>query len=305
MADLINDGRPFRSTMGRRQGLSRQELQGLIDTGVVRRVIRGVLVDASIDESRDVRCAALSLVVPAHVIICRSTAAWLWGVEAYEPETRGSLAPECVVPHHLSRQRRAGVRTYEARIDAGDIADVSGIRVTTPERTAVDLLRWLRRPFALSAVDALAHAGLVDSRIVRRRVARLAGYPGVRQARELAPIVDGRVESPGESWSRLRLVDAELPCPAPQIEVLDRHGHVVFRLDNGYRRSRIGIEYDGLQFHSGDDAIRDEHRRERLRREFGWHVITCDRAAVLGPDPWLEERVGELLGLTPRLDRRW
>ena len=305
MVDLINDGRPFLAPTGPRRGLHGQDLRGLIGSGVVRRVIRGVLLDGSIDESREVRCAALSLVVPPHVIICRSTAAWLWGVEAYEPERRASMAPECVVPHHLSRQRRPGVKTYEALIDARDVADVNGIRVTTPERTALDLLRWLRRPFALSAVDAMAHAGLIDPTALRRRVSTLTGFPGVRQARQLAPIVDRRVESPGESWTRLRLVDARLPCPEPQIEVLDQHDRLVYRLDNGYRRSRVGIEYDGMQFHSGDDAAHDLYRRERLRREFGWHVITCDRAAVLGSDPSLEERVGDLLGLTPWLDRRW
>ena len=169
----------------------------------------------------------------------------------------------------------------------------------------MDLLRWLRRPFALSAVDAMAHAGLIDASGVRRRVSQLTGFPGVRQARELAPLIDRRVESPGESWTRLRLVDARLPCPEPQIEVLDERDRVVYRLDNGYRQSRVGIEYDGLQFHSDDHAPHDIYRRERLRREFGWHVITCDRAAVLGSDPWLEERVGELLGLAPWLDRRW
>ncbi len=305
MLNLINDGRPFLATMAGRTGLSRHELQCLIDSGVVRRVIRGVLLDGTIDESREIRCAALSLVVPPHVVICRSTAAWLWGVEAYEPEKRGSLALECIVPHHLARQRRPGVRTYEAHINPRDVTYLNGIRVTTPERTAVDLLRWLRRPFALGAVDAMAHADLVETVKLRRRVAALTRYPGARQARALSPLVDRRVESAGESWSRLRLVDAGLPCPEPQIEVLDRHGQVVYRLDNGYRRSRIGVEYDGLQFHSDHDAAADEFRRARLRREFGWHVVTCDRAAVLGPDPWLEERIGELLGLTPRLDRLW
>jgi hypothetical protein len=214
--------------------------------------------------------------------------------------------PECVVPHHLSRQRRPGVRTVESKLGPDDVTTVDGVRVTTPDRTSVDLLRFQRRPFALSSVDAMARADLLDLRAIRRRIARLAGHPGVRQARELVIMVNRARESHGESWTFLRLVDSGLPRPKPQIEVFDRYGRLVARIDMGYEQVRVGVEFDGKQFHTGQgDEVHDALRRERLRKEFDWRVITCNSASVMGADPALEEEVAGLLGVNSLKPRFW
>jgi hypothetical protein len=213
--------------------------------------------------------------------------------------------PECVVPHHLSRQRRPGVRTVESNLEPDDVTTVNGIRVTTPDRTAVDLLRFQRRPFALSSVDALARADLIDLWAVRRRIARLARHPGIRQARELVTMVNRARESHGESWTFLRLVDSNLPWPKPQIKVLDRYGRLVARVDMGYEQVRVGVEFDGRQFHTGADEDHDERRRERLRKEFDWRIVTCNVASVMGADPALEREVAQLIGVESLKPRLW
>jgi hypothetical protein len=303
---LTNEGIPFLASQASSLGIPAKHLPALVHDGQLRRVLQGIYVDPGVVDSRELRCLALSLVCPVHAVIWGSTAAWIWGVDAYEPERRSLLMPECVVPHHWSRQRRPGVRTVESKIAADDVTIVNGIRVTIPDRTAVDLLRFQRRPFALASVDAMARAELIDLSAIRKRIAQLAGHPGIRQARELVMMVDPARESHGESWTFLRLVDAGLPRPKPQIEVLDRYGKLVARIDMGYEAVRVGVEFDGRQFHTAEqDEAHDESRRERLRREFDWRLVTCDSASVMGAEPALEEEVAQLLGVDSLRPRGW
>ncbi|MCM0640446.1 hypothetical protein [Cellulomonas wangsupingiae] len=105
-------------------------------------------------------------------------------------------------------------------------------------------------------------------------------------------------ESAGESWLRLRLVEAELPRPTSQISIRDATGREVYRLDLGYPEKRVGIEYDGEKFHNATHAqvVADERRRQDLTRRFGWTVIGVHRGDVLGRRNDLERTVAGLIG---------
>ena len=61
----------------------------------------------------------------------------------------------------------------------------------------------------------------VEPAAVAEVLERFRGQRGVVQARELLELSDPRAESPQESRTRLRCVDAGFPCPEPQIEVFD------------------------------------------------------------------------------------
>ncbi len=303
---LVNNGHPFTCRQAADVGLSVGALARGVATGELRRVLRSVYVDAAVADSRDLRCQSLQLVMPAEGVLFGTTAAWVHGVDAFQPEDRFVLTPQCVVPHGTSRARRSGVRTVEGYITSTDITELDGLRLTVPDRTAVDLLRRLRRPFALSAVDAMAHAGLVLPGALQQRVDGLRGFPGIVQARQLVRMIEPLSESPGESWQRLRLLDARLPRPAAQHWVRDRSGHGIFRLDLAYDHVLVGCEYDGAEDHTDEASRRaDAERRELLRQRWGWRVLVCRRLDILGSDPWLEVEVGRLLGCAPLLPRQW
>ena len=186
---------------------------------------------------------------------------------------------------------------------AEDVVELDGLRVTTPLRTTSDLLRTQWRPYAMASADAMAHAGLVVPAEVRDYVARLKGYRGIRQARVLAGYIEPKAASQGESWTRLRLIDAGFPVPSAQVEVIDASGRVRY-LDLAYVRRRIAIEYDGRQFHTADgDVVHDEDRRE-LVGAVGYRFVVARRDDVLGEDDSFEREVGELLGMTP-IPRWW
>lgn len=183
---------------------------------------------------------------------------------------------------------------------------MGGIPVTTPTRTAVDLARYTPRFMGLAALDNFCHRGLTDQAQLMACAQRFVGGRNIAIARQLIVWVEPLTESPGESWIRLRILDAGFPRPEAQIRMLDAWGREIYRVDLGYRERRLGLEYDGLADHdSTEDRAHDEERRERLEREFGWATYGFDRSHVLGRRPVVELVVGGLLGMEPRLPRRW
>jgi len=211
---LVNDGRPFTRQQAADLGLPKSVLLTALRDGAVRRVLHSVYVDAAVPDSRDLRCGCLQLVMPSYGVLFGTTAAWVLGVDAFQPEERFVLTPQCVVPHGAGRTRVSGVRTVEGYIPPGDIMTLGELRLTVPERTTVDMLRRLRRPFALSAADAMAHAEMVALDELQHRIDRLKGYPGIVQARQLVRWIEPLAESPGESCQRLRLLDAGFHGPS-------------------------------------------------------------------------------------------
>ncbi|AWB92034.1 hypothetical protein [Aeromicrobium chenweiae] len=300
---LINAGEPFLYRDHTTVGLSATEFRAAFVHGDVVRLIDRVYVDARAEDSRELRVAAARLVVPAHAVVSDETAAWIWGVDAYKPSDRHRFVPQWVVPHGRGRTRIEGLACRQALIADEDVLEVGGLAVTHPVRTTSDLLRKQWRPYAMASADAMAHAGLVRPMDVRAYVARLKGYRGIRQARVLAQLIEPKSASPGESWTRLRLVDAGFPRPVAQVEVEDAAGLQRF-LDLAYVRRRIAVEYDGREFHTADpDDVHDEERR-RLLVAVGYRFVVTRYERVFGTDPAFENEVGELLGMTP-IARWW
>jgi hypothetical protein len=167
------------------------------------------------------------------------------------------------------------------------------------------MLRTMWRPNAMAAADAMAHAGLVTRGEVMGYVAKMKRYPGIIQARALAALIEPLTESPGESWQRIRLVDAGFPVPEPQVTVKDRLGRIVAILDHGYRAVKIGVDYDGREFHEDDLAVEhDRAKRDYLVNVLGWRLSIGKRKRIFGTDPSFEVEIGGWLGITP-LPRRW
>ncbi|HEY3685450.1 MAG TPA: hypothetical protein VGL93_20640 [Streptosporangiaceae bacterium] len=128
----------------------------------------------------------------------------------------------------------------------------------------------------MAALDAFARVGVTRERMGAVYGRLPSGVRGRRQLAELLRLVDVRVGSPGESWTRLLVSDALLPVPAPQVRVTSP-GHR-FLLDLGYRRFRVGIEYDGETYHAADDyREHDLWRRARIRAA-GWEVLVVRRS---------------------------
>ncbi|WP_089798835.1 hypothetical protein [Cellulomonas sp. KH9] len=106
---------------------------------------------------------------------------------------------------------------------------------------------------------------------------------------------------------RLRLFQAGLPRPVPQIRIRDASGRAVYRLDLGYPDQRVGIEYDGEEYHAATSAqhCADLRRRQDLRDRFGWEVLGPHRGDVLGRRNDLERVTADMIEFTgPLLARQ-
>ena len=281
------------------------DLGGLLRHGQVRRLVQGVYADAGVPDSLELRAAALTRVLPPDAVICRQTAAWLYGVDTTALSDRIVLPLlDFVRPPGRGAVRTTGASGYTQTLLDGDVTTLAGLRVTSPVATAVHLARHLRRPFALSALDAMAHAGLITVYQLRDAVRRFPHHPHIVQARELAALTDPRAESPGESWLRLRLIDAGFPAPEPQVAI----GR--YRVDLALPRPlrdgrRLAVEYDSDLWHGTQRRRECDATRAAEIEASGWVLLSAGRGDVWGGRPTLEHAVGDLLGIRPRLPRRW
>ena len=198
--------------------------------GLVRRMLQGVYVAAQAVDTMDCAPRALALVVPEAAVVTDRTAAWLHGVDILPRSSGTHSAADQRLPHHRHPDGPPGVASAVARLLRTDVTVVQGVRVTTALRTALDLGRLLWRYDALAAIDGFLRIG-VPHEILIAEIGRFRGYRGVRQLRALAPLGDGRAESPGESALRLHWYDAGLPRPELQIWVYDDDGVAIYRLD--------------------------------------------------------------------------
>lgn len=285
--------------------LTRRQLTELVEAGEVVRPFRGVYIPAEQAEDVAVRAAALAPLLPKGAAVARSAAAWLHGFDVRAPGAHTEPPPlEVVVPTGFVPPRRAGLRAYAAALPDGDVVDLDGVLVTSLHRTALDIARYIAPYMALAGLDAMARAGRIDTAELTEHLDLWKGERYVARARRLISLCNPLSESAGESWTRLRVADAGFPTPELQIWVPEE-ADGVYRLDMGWRKRRIGVEYDGEEFHgSPEQFIHDIRRRERLLHEFGWHVIGVHRGDVLGRSLAFERGVGELLGIAPRITRR-
>jgi hypothetical protein len=286
---------PFRIGRDGGAGATRHQLRRALESGELRRMFTGVCVATRVPDDQTLRARAASLVLPAHAVVSDRSAAWLHGVDAFDPVAL-DIPPELeVVALDGGRcTSRRGALGGARDLAASDIEMMQGVRVTTAVRTAADIGCLRGRSGAFAGMSMLARAGGFGSSAVTAMLLRLAGRRGVIQLRELAPLIEPQCESPGECWALLPILDAGLPRPKPQHEFwLDGWGLV--RLDFAYPHLKVCVEYFGEEFHDDEARQHDEARLWHLRSA-GWIVIVVRKEDLRGAalDSWLVELRAEL-----------
>ncbi len=242
---------------------TRRAFDRAVNTGVLERIWHGIYCLGEPDDI--LRLRGLDLSCGAEVAVCLNTAAALYGFDVEEPADLHVLSPPG------SRLRSADGLVVHRR-DGAPLAVAQGRRATAPAWTAVEVARSLRRPRALATLDAALRSGTCQRAELWRAATGQAGRRGIVAVRDLIPLADPRAESPMESEARLAMIDGGLPIPELQYEVIDGNGELR-RLDFAWPELRVAVEYDGLAWHSGPEAMRRDRRRTMALMDVRWVVI--------------------------------
>lgn len=290
--DRLPPDHPFTSADLPDLGLTHLDVDRMVLAGKVRRAFRGGYLPTDFEETIEARAQlAGKLLPPGHVISGR-TAAWLYDVDTYawSESTDAPAIDACALPGSEPSDRE-GIAGHTRDLRPDEITELHGLRVTTPCRTSMDLGCTLRAREALAALDAFARLHGVTATVLEAHLPRFRRRRGVKQLRELAPLVDPRSESPRESWTRYEIHIAGVPTPELQHWV-EIEGVPTYRLDLSYPRRRIAVEYNGYDAHerTAEQRQRDRERLEWLRAN-GWTVIVIRRGDFTGDglDRWIGE----------------
>jgi hypothetical protein len=165
-----------------------------------------------------------------------------------------------------------------------------GVRVTTLERTVVDVARTELFGRSVTMMDAALHGQVgFRNRVLRsptskvkieEALRRLGRASGTAQCRGVIKFADGAAESAGESVSRVGMHLLGLPAPELQVPFSDGDG-LIGIVDFWWREFNLIGEFDGAgkylreELRNGltvDQVVMDEKRRENRLRALGPRV---------------------------------
>ena len=243
-----------------------------LKAGLYRRLVRNVYSDPGLAADHQLYARGTTLVMPPHAVIGgRSAAGWFGApfATAIEPVL-------VLLPYGPAWRGPRGVTVHRTGLDPGDVTTVDGVRMTTPMRTAWDIATLETVPTAVGLLDGMVRTGHLRPDELQRLLLEAPGRWRSRRVATVLPLVDGRSESPPESWVRVACARAGLPAPVPQF-VVEHGDEFIARVDLAWPDQRVIVEYEGAYHFDGVQIVRDDRRYERLTAA-GWRVIRLSAA---------------------------
>lgn len=280
-------------------GVTRQVLRTALASGRIVALAPGVYLSgaalpAQPDQLHVVRAVAAQM-RRSEAIASHATAALAWELPLPDPAGAASGPLHFTVPPGRGRRSLAGPDTRQSvrPLPAHHRAQhPSGLFLTTPARTAVDLAADLDLPEALIVLDGAARLALIEDvgesglrraytdprrlaaacRGLEEAAATTATRATRRHLARVVPLADPRRESALESRSYGHMVLAGLPLPDLQTQLDTPLGE--FFPDFLWPGVRLIGEADGMGKLKVTDDIRRQHQRqEYLREEMGYIFV--------------------------------
>lgn len=263
------------------------------------RVRRGVYVDSSDWAAKErearhfVRMQAVCASMRSAPVFSHQSAALIWGL----PVVGVPMLVQLTAAGRVGVRSQRGIRWHNDAVRDDELVELGGFRVTSLERTLVDLARTCSFASAVAALDAgigewiespiAGRVGGTNTGRLHELVAAAAGRRGVRAARVSVEFADARSGSAGESVSRANL--HLLGFPAPELQVpFRRYDGGVDIVDFDWPELGTFGEFDGRGKYLRDEYTADtpiegillaeKDREDRIRRHrpfgvrWGWDI---------------------------------
>jgi Transcriptional regulator, AbiEi antitoxin len=271
-------------------GVSPAMVRSASDRGWVRRERQGVYVVAGAGPSRWRPVLAAAMAAGPDAVVSHGTAASIHRFHGVIPNEI-----ELTIPSP-GRRYLQDVRVHRsATLLCGDVVQRSGVRVTSPVRTIIDLADRFKEPLLGAIVDEGSIARLwtpeaIGARLdtARRGVAGIAGLRRVVGERTGEGHPDSRLEQ-----RVIRVLKGRFPGYVVHHQVV-LEGQVI-EIDIAWVEGKIAGEVDGM----GTRVVsRTKFERERLRlnvlQRHGWRIVHFTDKM---DDRTLVAQIAPLLGL--------
>lgn len=277
-------------------GVSRRQVDRMIDQGLLRRAGRGVLALVAVPSTPRQRLLAATLGAGGGAVVSHRAAAWLWGFDGIMP-----AGIELSVERGRGATLADGMVHRVRRLDPVDVTRTGPIPVTTPARTLIDLASAVPRGPLEEALDGACRRGQVHVDHLTWRL-RSLGQQGRAGASTLAALIEPSQRGRAESWlesALLRLLrESFLPMPRMQVTMRPGPGRAV-RVDGIYDEQGLVVEVSGHATHATRRQRQsDAERRARLVAA-GMRVVDFTYEDVVDRPHYVVDTITRLLGLEP------
>jgi very-short-patch-repair endonuclease len=219
-------------------------------------------------------------------LISHWSAAYLWGLVKGRPDK--------VDVTLVAKRRRPqdGLRLhYAGRLSACDLGEKSGIRLTSPARTIIDLAAKATA-LQLEALIAEARARrILRNGELEEAVKRAGKRKGIARLKAILNSHAGQAltRSETERLCRRLLQAAGLPQPITNQRVAG------YEADFLWPQHRVVLEVDTITFHGHARAFEWDRRKTMILESAGYHVIRVTRRQLQEEPLWVVAHIARAL----------
>ncbi|AMM21105.1 hypothetical protein AX769_14360 [Frondihabitans sp. PAMC 28766] len=221
-----------------RRAAARGELVRVVAGRYVRREHWGAF-DAR--ERHAMLCLAAISRLSAPVVLSHASAAALWGLPRLGPWPARAHVTDPALSHATTTRYASW---HVGALPPGDVTTSHGVRVTTPERTALDLASTTTFRQAVVSLDHCLRTSLVTNDELLLRLASKGTIHGRAKALRAIEFANAKANRPGESLSRVVIHESGLVVPDLQHPFTGLFGQSA-DVDFFWEREGIVGEFDG------------------------------------------------------------
>ena len=263
-------------------GLSAGDVDRRVKAKRLRRVYYGVYAVGHRRLTVEGRWMAAVLAGGPGAVLSHKSAATAWDLGRW---VGGAI--DVTVPTRAGREKRAGLRIHRCRLSQGEVAEVSGVPVTSVARTIIDLSRTMNGRPLEHMIDLADQRGLVD--FAALKAANSASLQAVLRTYDPAP-TDSELEE-----AFLALCDAHhIPRPETRVYIEG------YRVDCVWRSERLIVEVDGYAYHRSPTAFEADRERDVVLTMQGWRVVRFTWRQITERAAWVAAAVTRELEISSR-----